>query len=60
MTTKQSERPSAGTAGSFSRKNGPDGMRARHPDVHEEKVARWRLNTLGLLTCRTCRIEFKR
>jgi len=38
----------------------PDGMRARHPDVHEESMARHRLNTLGLLTSRTCRIEFKR
>jgi len=38
----------------------PDGMRARHPDVQEETVARHRLNALGLLTCRTCRIEFKR
>jgi hypothetical protein len=28
--------------------------------VQEESVARRRLDALGLLTCRTCRIEFKR
>ncbi len=38
----------------------PDGMRAKHPQVHEESVARRRLSDLGLLTCRECRIEFKR
>ena len=38
----------------------PNGVRARHADVQEESVARRRLNALGLLTCRTCRIEFKR
>ena len=38
----------------------PDGVRARHPDVQEESVARHRLNALGLLTSRICRIEFKR
>ena len=38
----------------------PNDMRARHPEVKEEKAARQRLNNLGLLTCRTCRIEFRR
>jgi hypothetical protein len=38
----------------------PNDMRARHPDVQEESAARQRLNNLGLLTCRTCRIEFQR
>jgi len=33
-------------------------LRARHPDVREESAARERLNDLGLLTLRTCRIEF--
>ena len=33
-------------------------MRARHPQVPDEQVARRRLNDLGLLTCRECRIEF--
>ena len=35
-------------------------LRARHPDVREESAARERLNDLGLLTSRTCRIEFQR
>lgn len=35
-------------------------MNARHPDVREETDARQRLNNLGLLTSRTCRIEFRR
>ena len=35
-------------------------VRARHPEVREENAARQRLNNLGLLTCRTCRIEFQR
>jgi hypothetical protein len=34
------------------------GMRARHPHVPDQKVARRRLNDLGLLTSRQCRIEF--
>jgi len=34
------------------------GMRARHPQVADEKVARQRLNDIGLLTSRECRIEF--
>ncbi len=38
----------------------PNDLRARHPEVQEEKVARQRLHNLGLLTCRTCRIEFRR
>jgi hypothetical protein len=33
-------------------------MRARHPEVSDEKVARQRLNDIGLLTSRECRIEF--
>jgi len=37
-----------------------NGLRAKHPQIQEESVARWRLNELGLLTCRTCRIEFRR
>jgi hypothetical protein len=37
-----------------------DAMSARHPEVKEEKAARQRLSHLGLLTCRTCRIEFQR
>jgi len=37
-----------------------DDMRANHPDVHHESDARRRLHGLGLLTCRTCRIEFLR
>jgi hypothetical protein len=36
------------------------GMRAKHPEVHQESDARQRLHSLGLLTCRTCRIEFQR
>ena len=35
-------------------------LRARHVDVGEESAARERLNDLGLLTSRTCRIEFQR
>jgi hypothetical protein len=35
-------------------------MRAQHPHVHQESDARQRLHDLGLLTCRTCRIEFGR
>ena len=35
-------------------------LRARHPDVKEERAARQRLNDLGLLTSRICRIEFQR
>jgi len=35
-------------------------MRARHPEVREEKSACQRLDSLGLLTCRTCRIEFQK
>jgi hypothetical protein len=35
-------------------------VRAKHPQVQEESVARRRLNELGLLTCRSCRIEFRR
>jgi len=35
-------------------------MRARHPDIREEKAARERLHGLSLLTCRNCRIEFQR
>ena len=35
-------------------------MRAKHHDVHEENDARQRLHDLGLLTSRTCRIEFRR
>jgi hypothetical protein len=34
-------------------------MRARHPEVEEERSARQRLNNLGLLTSRACRIEFQ-
>ena len=34
------------------------GMRARHPQVPDQNVARRRLNDLGLLTSRQCRIEF--
>jgi hypothetical protein len=37
-----------------------DAMRARHPEVQEETAARQRLNNIGLLTSRTCRIEFQR
>jgi hypothetical protein len=33
-------------------------VRANHPHISDERVARHRLNDLGLLTCRTCRIEF--
>ena len=33
-------------------------VRANHPHISDERVARRRLNDLGLLTCRTCRIEF--
>jgi hypothetical protein len=33
---------------------------ARHAKVREESAARERLNDLGLLTSRTCRIEFQR
>jgi hypothetical protein len=33
-------------------------VRAKHPQVPDERVARKRLSDLGLLTCRTCRIEF--
>ena len=35
-------------------------VRAKHPRVHQESEARQRLNDLGLLTSRTCRIEFQR
>jgi hypothetical protein len=34
-------------------------MRAKHPQVHQESDARRRLHDIGLLTCRTCRIEFR-
>ena len=35
-------------------------MHAKHPSVHQESDARQRLHDIGLLTCRTCRIEFRR
>jgi hypothetical protein len=35
-------------------------MRAKHPHVHQESEARQRLHDIGLLTSRTCRIEFQR
>jgi hypothetical protein len=38
----------------------PNAMSARHPEVGEERTARQRLHNLGLLTCHTCRIEFRR
>ena len=42
----------------FQPEEQPNTLRAKHPRVQEESVARWRLNQLGLLTCRLCRIEF--
>jgi len=36
-----------------------DDMCAQHPQVHQESDARRRLHDIGLLTCRTCRIEFR-
>ena len=37
----------------------PNDMRAKHPEIQGERAARQRLNELGLLTSRSCRIEFR-